>query len=79
MPISLSDFKKHPKHRTYLTRDLGDNGTGSGKYVELLRADGFGFGAMPEESVLARIEADKEKPVPDTGSTLAAIFGPESA
>lgn len=78
MPILLSDFKKHSKHRTYLTRDLGDNGTGSGKYVELVRADGYGFGAMLEDTVLARIEADKKNPVPDTGGTLADIFGPES-
>jgi hypothetical protein len=70
----FKDFKPVKRHEDYLIRDLGDNNTGNGHWVELSRADGWGFGSMPIERVEDVIEADK---VPPTGGSLSAIFGVE--
>ena len=75
MAIKFEDFKPVTKHEGYFIRDLGDNGTGSGKWVELNRKDGFCFGSMPIEAVEGIIESDKTKPAPATGGSLRAIFG----
>lgn len=72
---SFSDFKPVTGHSDYLIRDLGDNGTGDGAWVELCRADGWGFGAMKIDDVEAVVDADEADPIPPTGRTLAAIFG----
>lgn len=73
--IKLEDFKKHSKHKGYFVRDLGDNGCGYGSWVEVVRADGYGFGAMMTHIAEAAIVADKANPAPSTGATLADIFG----
>lgn len=71
MAITLSDFKELPKHKGYLVRDLGDNRTGYGQWYELMREDGWGFGAMPEEAVEDVVTADEANPRPATGGHLS--------
>ena len=71
---ALADFKKHRKYKGYLVRDLGDNNTGFGEWVEVIREDGFGFGAMYASLADQVIEADKAKPAPGTGHKLEDIF-----
>jgi hypothetical protein len=74
MAVQFEDFKAVTGHPEYFARDLGDNGTGDGEWVELMRADGWGFGSMLTSTVEDRITADLAKPAPATGSTLKAIF-----
>jgi hypothetical protein len=73
--IKQEDFKSVKNHESYFIRDLGDNNTGFGQWVELVRKDGWGFGAMQLEAVVGIIDADEKSPRPETGSTLEAIFG----
>lgn len=72
--VKFEDFKSVKGHKGYVLRDLGDNGTGDGQWVELMRSDGWGFGAMLVGNVEDVITADEKHPRPSTGKNLKDIF-----
>lgn len=71
----MADYKAHKKHKSYLLRDLGDNGVPQSHWVEVIREDGYSFGAMLDHLADAVIEADKKNPRAKTGYTLADLLG----
>lgn len=70
----FSDFKPHKKHKTYLLRDLGKNGTSFGPWVEVVREDGIGLGSMLSHLVDDAIQQDLDNPLPTTGGKLKDIL-----
>lgn len=68
MSLTMSDF--YDRGDGYLARRLDDS-----DMVEVVRADGYGFGAVPEDYVDRLVARDVANPKPSTGYTLAGVLG----